>query len=300
MQKNNRLAGVVGAAITPIKPDFTPDVGRLFAHCTHLLAQGCAYTSVFGTTGEGASFSARQKINALHQLADMGMDMSRQIPGIMESSIDAAAEQYRSAADLGARAALIIPPFYYTPSDADAVADFYAAVVAHAGSPDLDIVLYNFPAFSGVYFTPDLVRRVVTRLDGRVIGIKDSTGDLDGGLALIAAFPELSVFTGDDRLVMRMVAAGGAGMIGGMVNLFPAECVALFAGNASQDAQKMAATRIATVNDTGGLPAIKAVLGLRHDDPAYTRTCPPLRSLTQDASAAVVRALGLEMAPIPS
>ncbi|MDD7970263.1 dihydrodipicolinate synthase family protein [Roseinatronobacter alkalisoli] len=300
MQNNNRLAGVVGAAITPVKPDFTPDVNRLLAHCTHLLAQGCAYTSVFGTTGEGASFSSSQKISALRQMADLGMVMSRQIPGIMESSIDAAAEQYRAAADLGARAALIIPPFYYTPSDADAVGDFYAAVVARAGSPDLDIVLYNFPVFSGVSFTPDLVRRVIARLDGRVVGIKDSTGDLEGGLALIAAFPELSVFTGDDRLVMRMVSAGGAGMIGGMVNLFPAECVALVTGQASQEAQNLAASRIATVNDTGGLPAIKAVLGQRHNDPAFTRTCPPLRGLTSEASAAVVQALGLEMMPTAS
>ncbi|MFN3663790.1 dihydrodipicolinate synthase family protein [Yoonia sp.] len=294
MRHNNGLTGVVGAAITPVTPDFTPDVDRLFAHCTHMLDQGCAYTSVFGTTGEGASFSARQKIDALRQLAALGLDMSHQIPGIMESSIDAAAEQYRAAADLGVRAALIIPPFYYTPSDADAVADFYAAIVARAGSPDLDIVLYNFPAFSGVTFTPDLVRRVVARLGTRVIGIKDSTGDLDAGLALIAAFPDLAIFTGDDRLVTRMVAAGGAGMIGGMVNLFPAECVALFNGQASQDAQDLAKSRIVTVNDTGGLPAIKAVLGLRHDDPAYSRCCPPLRGLTPEASASVLRKLGLE------
>lgn len=297
MRDNKRLAGVVGAAITPVNPDFTPDVDRLLAHCTDLLAQGCVCTSVFGTTGEGASFSPREKIAALRQLAGRGMDMSRQIPGIMESSIDAAAEQYRVAADLGARAALIIPPFYYAPADNDAVADFYAAVVARAGSPGLDIVLYNFPAFSGVSFTPDLVRCVMARLGGRVIGIKDSTGDLDGGLALVAAFPGLSVFTGDDRLVMRMVAAGGAGMIGGMVNLFPAECVALFDGSASAEAQEMSARRIAAVNDLGGLSAIKAVLGLRHGDPAYARPCPPLRGLSPDASLAAVRALGLEAAP---
>lgn len=300
MRDNSRLAGVVGAAITPLNADFTPDLDLMLAHCTHLLAQGCTHTSVFGTTGEGASFSSTQKIAALQHLAARGMDMSRQIPGIMESSIDAAAEQYRVAADLGTRAALIIPPFYYTPSDADAVADFYAAVVARAGAPDLDIVLYNFPAFSGVTFTPDLVRRVMARLDGRVIGIKDSTGDLDGGLALVAAFPQLSVFTGDDRLVMRLVDAGGAGMIGGMVNLFPAECTALVAGSASPEAQAQAASRIATVNDTGGLVAIKAVLALRHNNPAYARTCPPLRSLTRDASVAVVQALGLVPAPVAS
>lgn len=300
MHNNNRLTGVVGAAITPLNLDLTPDVDRLFAHCTHMLAQGCTYTSVFGTTGEGASFSARQKIDALRQLAKLGLDMSRQIPGIMESSIDAAAEQYRVAANLGVRAALIIPPFYYTPADDDAVADFYAAVVTRAGSPDLGIVLYNFPAFSGVCFTPYLVRRVVARLGKRVIGIKDSTGNLEEGLALIAAFPDLAIFTGDDRLVTRMVAAGGAGMIGGMVNLFPAECVALFNGQASQDAEDLATSRIATVNDMGGLSAIKAVLGLRHDDPAYTRTCPPLRGLTPEAGASVLRELGLEKELAPS
>ena len=293
MRAGTDFKGVVGAAVTPVSPGQDIDLTRLLTHCEKMRAAGCAFTSVFGTTGEGASLSSRQKIEALRAMKAAGHDMGRQVPGIIAASVDDAAALYAACSELGCRAALIIPPFYYTASSDAAVADFYAAVVARAGRPGLEIVLYNFPFFSGVTFTPTLVRMVQARLGNLVIGLKDSTGNLDSGLALIEAFPELSIFTGDDRIVPNMVAAGGAGMIGGMVNLFPADCVALYMGHADDSLRARAAKRIEAVDGNGGLVVVKALLGALYDDPTWSAVLPPLAPLADARCKAICAELGL-------
>ncbi|WP_316857923.1 dihydrodipicolinate synthase family protein [uncultured Cohaesibacter sp.] len=282
MLNGTDLKGVVGAAITPLHEAFDIHVPLLKHHCDQLLADGCAFTSVFGTTGEGASFSVRQKLEALNALKDLGLDMSRQIPGIMTASLDDAATMYAEVAKLKCRAALIIPPFFYREAGVEGVADYYEALVKRAGNPGLEIVLYNFPHFSGITFTVEQVQAVLARLGKLVIGIKDSTGDLNSGLPLIEVFPQLSVFTGSDAILRQMVDAGGAGMIGGMTNPFAKDCVQLYLGGVSEGFIKRATKRIEAVDGNGGLTVLKAIMAERYDDPAFARVVPPLKPLSSD------------------
>jgi 4-hydroxy-tetrahydrodipicolinate synthase len=291
MQGDTDLKGIVCAAVTPVDGRFRIDVARLAAHLDRMLGAGCDFVSVFGTTGEGASLSSRDKIAALEALSRGGADMSRHIPGIISSSIDEAAAMLRVVADLGCRAALIIPPFYYKWKEGEAVADFYEAVIEAAGSPDIDIVLYNFPFFSGVAFDVPLVKLMLDRLGDRIVAIKDSTGDLAGGLALIRAFPQLSIFTGDDRILPAMVEAGGAGMIGGTSNLWPEHAVALRRGPVSAAMTANARRRIEAIDGNGGLTVLKALLARQFDDPDWSRALPPLRAPSDESMQHVAAAI---------
>ncbi len=286
MLQNTNLKGIVGAALTPVTEDYEVDVAALKKHCDALLDEGCEYVSVFGTTGEGASFSSQQKVDALRSLAHLGMNMSKHIPAVISSSVDEAALLYKAISELGCRAALIIPPFYYQASQAGVV-DFYRAVVKKSGGIRLEVVLYNFPFFSGVKFTPSLVQAVIDALGDRVIGIKDSTGNLEEGMTLIQSFPQLSIFTGDDRILRRMVQAGGAGMIGGMTNLFAKDAVAMYAGQHDPSIDQMAAQRIEAVDSNGGLIALKALLSDRYGLPSFNRLMPPLLRLDSDIASAL-------------
>ncbi|WP_176084977.1 dihydrodipicolinate synthase family protein [Martelella sp. HB161492] len=270
------LKGVVGASVTPVDQDLAIDVEKLKSHMDFMLGEGCAFVSEFGTTGEGASFSSAEKIAALEILADLGADLRRHIPGVIASSLDEAAKLFAAIARLNARAALVIPPFYYAPSSHAAVADFYEAMIERAGAPEIDLVLYNFPHFSGVSFDVPLVEVMLKRLGSRIVGIKDSTGNLAGGLALIKAFPQLSIFTGDDRILPEMVASGGAGMIGGMTNPYPADCVQLYGGPVTPELRARAKARIEAVDGNGGLVVLKALVAAKRADPPFARPMPPL------------------------
>lgn len=294
MLAESDLRGVVGACITPVTADFEVDVQRLKSHMEFMLGEGCSFVSEFGTTGEGASFSSRQKAAVLRALAASGMDMTQHIPGVVASAVDEAGDMLAVIAGVGARAALVIPPYYYTPSSREAVADFYEAMIERAGAPDIEIVLYNFPHFSGVKFDVPQVEVMLERFGKRIIGIKDSTGNLADGLKLVEAFPQLSIFTGDDRILPDMVAAGGAGMIGGMTNPYPADTVRLYTGPVTDQLRARAKARIEAVDAFGGTPVLKGLVAEMRDDEAFRLTLPPLSPASADIMEKVHAAAGEE------
>ncbi|WP_099823982.1 dihydrodipicolinate synthase family protein [Oceaniglobus indicus] len=290
-----RLAGVIAASVTPVTAGGEIDVARLARHIGRLHADGCDYVSTFGTTGEGASLGSAQKAAALHELAEAGIDMARQLPSVMTPTVADAALSLRTAGLLGCRAALVLPPFYY-PFWTDAgIVDFFAAAteIAERDAPPVDLVLYNIPQFSGVPYSPDLVAMMIDRFGDRVIGMKDSTGDLDNGIMLAKTFPALSIFTGDDRVLPHLLRAGGAGIIGGMPNLFAADLRRIVADPDSAEAaeaSEKSARRIEVLDGNGGLAAIKAALAIYGDDPGLSQVMPPLRAL-DDATARRVVAM---------
>ncbi len=54
--------GVFAAALTPLKPDGSPDIDNLLPYLDFLANRGCSGALLFGTTGEGPSFSPDERI----------------------------------------------------------------------------------------------------------------------------------------------------------------------------------------------------------------------------------------------
>ncbi|MCP8885136.1 dihydrodipicolinate synthase family protein [Devosia sp. XJ19-1] len=291
---NSDLSGIICASVTPITMQFSIDAGRLAMHCARLLSEGCSFVSTFGTTGEGASFSTNEKIAALQDLRDAGSDMSRQIPSVMTPSSDEAGRMIAEIAALGCRGALVLPPFYYASATEEGIVAFFETALERAGNPDIDILLYNIPQFTRITFTPSLVRKLVARFGAQIVGIKDSTGKLDSGVELAQGFPQLSVFTGDDRVLPNLLPQGGAGMIGGMPNVFSKDLRQLYEapGADSSNALKAnAATRIEAVDGNGALLALKATLAAIYDDAEWSRAMPPLMELAPERAKLVFDAI---------
>jgi 4-hydroxy-tetrahydrodipicolinate synthase len=285
------LNGVIAAAVTPLAADLSIDAARLAQHCARLLAAGCSHVSTFGTTGEGASLSTAAKLDALAALKADGADLSRHIPAVMTPVLDDAAAMLAGIAALGCRAALVLPPFYYGASE-EGIALWYEALIARTPASDIDLLLYNIPQLSRVAITPTLVLRLAERHGARIRGIKDSTGDVDNGVMLARSFPGLAIFTGDDRVLPALLANGGAGMIGGMPNLFAEDLVALCRAPGRADLLAKQTARIAAVDAAGSLVALKAALAHYRGDEAYARTLPPLAPLSPAERGALVASLG--------
>lgn len=294
MQADTDLRGVICAAVTPVTGDGDIDIGRLARHCRVLLDDGCSFISTFGTTGEGASLSSAQKAAALRGLAAAGVPMARLVPAVMSSNVDDAGQLLRAIADLGCRAALMLPPFYYSTATEAGIVDYFAAVLARAGGPKIDLMLYHIPALSRIAFTHSLIDQLLARFGARVVGLKDSTGDVDNSVRLARAYPQLSIFTGDDRVLPHLMRAGGAGMIGGLPNLFARDLVALQANvdaPTSPDLITKSSARIVAVDSNGGLIALKALVARRYEDVNFARTLPPLVGFDPAQTEALASAL---------
>ncbi|MES1265599.1 MAG: dihydrodipicolinate synthase family protein, partial [Variovorax sp.] len=65
--------GIWPALLTPLKADLSIDHVKLAAHCKSLVARGCRGVTIFGTTGEGPSFSLAERKEAVEQLVANGL-----------------------------------------------------------------------------------------------------------------------------------------------------------------------------------------------------------------------------------
>lgn len=286
------LRGILCAAITPVTPGLQIDSARLARHCTALLDAGCAFISTFGTTGEGASFSSAEKVTSLEALAAAGIPMARLVPAVMTPGVEEAAIMLKALDRLGCRAALILPPFYYGNASEEGIVEFFDAMLARAGATDIDLLLYNIPQLSRIAFTPSLIRQLLARFGKRIVGLKDSTGNADNGEMLVRTFPELSIFTGDDRVLPRLLAAGGAGMIGGLPNVFARDLRKFYdapTGPGADELKRQAALRIVSVDGHGGLLALKAILARLYDDAEFLRPMVPLVALSAGVQETVLK-----------
>jgi 4-hydroxy-tetrahydrodipicolinate synthase len=290
--RDSDLCGIVAASLTPVTEDLEIDSVRLAVHVSDLLGQGCRFVSTFGTTGEGASFTVAQKVASLEALGQAGIDMTRLMPAVMSPTVDGAARNLAALARLRCRAAVVLPPYYYGATNAG-VAEFFDAVISRIPGAEIGLVLYNIPQLSRVAFDAELVRTLTAKHGRRIVGLKDSTGSRDNAVMLAETFPDLSIFVGDDRVLPDLLNAGGAGLIGGLPNLFARSSVAFYDAPKAAHAADLVAqarARIEAVVSHGDLIALKAALAIYRDDLAWNRTMPPLVPLSGDRAGQVVRA----------
>lgn len=71
-RKPDLQEGVYAAVLTPMHSDFTCNHRKLASHCFELIQQGCTGVALFGTTGEGPSFSLSERVEALENLILIG------------------------------------------------------------------------------------------------------------------------------------------------------------------------------------------------------------------------------------
>lgn len=281
------LRGIVAAAVTPVTVDLEIDVPRLVAHLGWLLANGCDMVSVFGTTGEGPSFSVDARCAALRAVVAAGIPPQRLLPAAMASAALEARRLAEEATTLGCRAVLMLPPFYY-PADSAGVARFLD--VAMGPKPTIDMILYHIPALSRFAFDTELIARLRDRHGTRLAGIKDSTGDRAHTLALARRFPEIAVFTGTDLDLLPLLAAGGAGIIGGIPNVNAPTLRTLIDAPAEHRADlemRIGALFDAVVGFGGPMP-IKTLVAYLHRDDAWLQAVPPISPQPESDRAVLI------------
>ena len=125
------------------------------------------------------------------------------------------------AAEAGADAVVVEPPFYY-PCTEDDVISHYKAVAEVAQLP---VVIYNIPEANKVDIDIQLTKKLAA-ISG-VIGIKDSTSDFVYFQELLSAFSssEFRLIQGQETLAGPSFLLGAHGAILSIGNVIPKLCV---------------------------------------------------------------------------
>ncbi len=215
------LHGVCAAMCTPFDDTGEHlDEGRLRDHIESLLDAGVHGLVLCAGTGEFAFLSDEEKTRIISlgcEIVDGRVPVVAQTSAITTTD---AIERTRRAADAGASAAMVLPPYFEGPFERGVL--FHYETLANA--VDLPIVLYNIPVNSGFDIHADLYRRLVA-IDN-IEYIKDSTGDAIRLQKLIGIGGH--VLAGADPLAPYAAMAGAAGWIWGAANVMPHECVRLW------------------------------------------------------------------------
>jgi 4-hydroxy-tetrahydrodipicolinate synthase len=159
------------------------------------------------------------------------------------SSILSTVELARRAEDAGCAALLLSMPHYFRYSQGD-LAAYCEAVCAGVSCP---VLLYNLPAFATPIEATTALRLFETIPN--LIGLKDSSGDGANLDALAAGRkPRISLFVGNDSLLLDALRAGWDGVISGVACFAPELVGAVVRSHRAGDARN-ASGHQATLND---------------------------------------------------
>lgn len=277
------VSGVNCAAATPLNADLTPDLGLFAEHCLRLLDDGCHGIALLGTTGEANSFSATERRAILEAALAAGIAGDRLIPGTGVNAGPETVDLTRHALLNGVQKVVMLPPSYYKGISDEGLFASYARIFEAIGDDRLRVVLYHIPQVSGVPLGHALIARLIEAFPTTVIGIKDSAGDLANMQAIAAAHPGFAVLAGADPLLLPLLKSGGAGCITATSNLIASALRTIYDHLEETALVDPAQARInawrTLSNSYVQIPTIKAMVGLKTGNAAWSRVRPPMLPL---------------------
>ncbi len=185
------ISGLWVALVTPLDAMGGIDQSLLTRHAQSLLGRGCDGVVLFGTTGEGTSFSGAERLAATEALLAAGVPAGRIGIGTGFPAIPDAVSLTKSALALGLRHVLLLPPYFYRDVDARGIEDAFAAVLDGVADDRLRATLYHIPQVSGIAVPPRAVASLRARYGGMVAGVKDSSASSPTS-RLFAPLPRMS------------------------------------------------------------------------------------------------------------
>lgn len=281
------LSGVIAAIATAVDAQGQPDAARSVALARYLLDNGCDGLNVLGTTGEATSFSLDQRKAVMTAYAKGGLPMERLMVGTGAAALADALALTRHAAELGFAGALVLPPFYYKGVPDDGLFDFIAALVNGTKQQPVPLYLYHFPANSGLPWPVALIRRLREAFGSRIVGLKDSSGNMAYAREAATIGKDFAVFPSTEAALAEARSGAFAGCISATANLNADLCA-----RAWRDGDAAALDAAVTIRKLfDGKPlvsGVKALLAHIHGDPAWGRVMPPLTAYAASDRALAV------------
>lgn len=276
----SQLPGVCAAVLTPFDADLQPDAAKAIAYYDSLLHSGIDSLNVLGTTGEAMSLSVEQRVAFMESIAASALPGARMMVGTGANALADAVRLTGAAFGLGFAGALVMPPSFFRGVCDEGVMQFFDRLFKGAHPPQGGILLYNYPAMSGVTFHPDLVDRLVENYPGIIGGIKDSSNNAELQREIHARHPELLVYPSSESFLTDARECGLAGCISGTVALWPQLAARVWSGDAS--AQSDLTNRRETIARVPLLPGVRYLLSRAAAEADWVRAVPPLQPLNSE------------------
>jgi 4-hydroxy-tetrahydrodipicolinate synthase len=296
MTSVHAISGLWPALLTPVQTDGSIDLPRMLAHGKRLLAAGSDGLTLFGTTGEGTSFSVVQRQAVAEAFVAAGVKPEQLALNLTALARDDAVALTVHGMRLGMKAGLLMPPFYYNGQHDAGIVAYYSEVIELARAQEsvkpLKIILYHFPGLCGIAISEAVIEELMQRYPDVVASIKDSSATVAHSKMLAQKYPKLAVLVGCEPDVMPTQLVGGAGSICGLANIAPELMRRMMDAPVAVSAADVKLMRdlLALLSLQPGMPfvsAYKVMLAEQLQDDAWLAVRAPLTALTANQEQAV-------------
>lgn len=257
---NEKFKGIFPALLTPFDGQGRVDTEVLGRLVDYNLQKGVDGFYVAGSTAEVFLLDAKERLAVMETVSSRAGGKCTLIAHIGCISTKQAIEYAREAKEMGYDAISSVAPFYYKFSFEE-IRRYYFDIV---DAVDLPMLIYNFPAFSGVNLTTDNIREFLA--DDRFLGVKHTSSDFYALEQFKAGFPDKVVYNGYDEMFLAGLSMGADGGIGSTFNFMAEkymEIRRLFQENdmsAAQALQREVNTILRALVEVGVMQGEKAIM----------------------------------------
>ena len=214
-----KLKGIFTPTLVPIDAQGQINEPELRRFISWLIESGVHGLYPNGSTGEFTRFNEEERRRIVYITCDEARGRVPILAGAAEANVKETLAACEAYAAMGARAVAIVSPIYYRLSP-ESVYAYFAEIARYT---PIDITLYNIPMFASPIDVPT-IRRLAADFP-RVVGIKDSSGDLAFMMRMIAAIrpirPDFTFLTGWEAVLAPMLMVGCDGGTNASSNAVP-------------------------------------------------------------------------------
>lgn len=226
------LKGIFPPLTTPFASDGSIALSCLRENIARYNQLRLAGYVVNGSTSESVLLTWEEVYRVWEAAKEAAAPGRTMIAGTGAESTAETIEHTQRAAALGYDAALVRTPSFYKPAmNDDTLASHYLRVADAARIP---ILVYSVPVFTHVTVEASLIARIASHPN--IIGMKDSSGNVEGVVKIMAAAPKsFTLLVGSASTVYESLARGAGGAILALANPFPEMCITIWEASQSGD-----------------------------------------------------------------
>jgi dihydrodipicolinate synthase/N-acetylneuraminate lyase len=294
------LKGVWVDALIPMNTDLSIHHAKLATHIRTLGVRGIQGVILFGPAGEGASFNASERIDAIQQLLSHGISGKDIVLHAGFPSFSDSVQLIHQAHQLGLRGCIVTPP----PSDEEptleGLAQFFSQVATRTSGLTPHLYL-GTPFRTGLPdLKPQVVNEVLSQHPGVYAGLIDQTRNSSHVLDSIRLYAsKLPVYPNNELQASALSKLGLHTCLSSFANLIPTVITSLVsptvgtkvsvAGNAIGIDDSPLIQLAHLVNDLPEVPALKFLMSVQYRDSDWQRVRPPASALLAQSQEKILK-----------
>jgi len=197
------------------------NIQSMFHHIDHQCDKKINTIIILGTTSESSTLSIAEKIYISKSIWNKFNDRLRIIIGVGGTdtmSILNETNKLQNYCD----AFLISSPYYNKPTQ-EGLFQHFNYIISRIPKR---FILYNIPSRTSVNIDPETIARINDKFKNKVIGIKESSGNISQVIKL-KKISTITILSGDDELSLPLLSIGAVGVISVVSNILPKEMLNL-------------------------------------------------------------------------